>query len=62
MDSAAKIMCYFLCLTRVVVVKLARTDEIQAAVVLYPGRITEDEIKGKFHTSQAHNMYVCVCY
>ncbi|KAI7991080.1 Protein DEFECTIVE IN EXINE FORMATION 1 [Camellia lanceoleosa] len=29
----------------VVVVKLARTDEIQAAVVLHPGRITEDEIK-----------------
>ncbi|CAL5353603.1 unnamed protein product [Camellia sinensis] len=28
------------------VVKLARTDEIQAAVVLYPGRITEDEIEG----------------
>ncbi|KAF5951619.1 hypothetical protein HYC85_009563 [Camellia sinensis] len=33
------------CWGRVVVVKLARTDEIQAAVVLHPGRITEDEIK-----------------
>ncbi|THG09417.1 hypothetical protein TEA_028016 [Camellia sinensis var. sinensis] len=31
----------------VVVVKLARTDEIQTAVVLHPGRITKDEIKGK---------------
>ncbi|CAL5415987.1 unnamed protein product [Camellia sinensis] len=33
------------CWGGVVVVKLARTDEIQAAVVLHPGRITEDEIK-----------------
>ncbi|CAL5328946.1 unnamed protein product [Camellia sinensis] len=33
------------CWGRVVVVKLARTDEIQAAVVLHPSRITEDEIK-----------------
>ncbi|GMP76944.1 hypothetical protein CsSME_00033400 [Camellia sinensis var. sinensis] len=48
------------CWGGVVVVKLARTDEIQAAVVLHPGCITEDEIKGKFHTSQAHNLYVCV--
>ncbi|KAI8002696.1 hypothetical protein LOK49_LG08G03037 [Camellia lanceoleosa] len=29
----------------VVVVKLARTDDIQAAVLLHPGPITEDEIK-----------------
>ncbi|XP_028058804.1 endo-1,3;1,4-beta-D-glucanase-like isoform X2 [Camellia sinensis] len=33
------------CWGGVVVVKLARTDEIQAAVVLHPGCITEDEIK-----------------
>jgi carboxymethylenebutenolidase len=31
-----------------VVVKLASSTDIQAAVVLHPGRITEDEIIGKF--------------
>ncbi|CAL5434133.1 unnamed protein product [Camellia sinensis] len=43
----------------VVVVKLARTDEIQAAVVLHPGRITEDEIKAfveKMQTSGDLNL------
>ncbi|KAA8538545.1 hypothetical protein F0562_028153 [Nyssa sinensis] len=32
------------CWGGVVVVKLARSDDIQAAVILHPGRITEDEI------------------
>ncbi|CAL5358296.1 unnamed protein product [Camellia sinensis] len=43
----------------VVVVKLARTDEIQAAVVLYPDRITEDEIEAfveKMQTSGDLNL------
>jgi len=30
-----------------VLVKLAGTEDIQAAVILHPGRITEDEIRGK---------------
>lgn len=42
----------------VVVVKLASSDYIQAGVVLHPGRITEDEINGNFHTSKAHNLYL----
>ena len=33
-----------------VVVNLASSDDIQAAVVLHPGQITEDEIKGTFST------------
>ncbi|KAL6971424.1 carboxymethylenebutenolidase [Sarracenia purpurea var. burkii] len=32
------------CWGGVVVVKLARSDDIQAAVILHPGRITEDDI------------------
>jgi hypothetical protein len=40
-------------------VKLASsTDMIQAAVVLHPGPITEDEIDGKSPTPQAHAQYV----
>lgn len=34
-----------------VVVNLASSDHIQAAVVLHPGRITDDEINGKDHVS-----------
>jgi len=30
-----------------VLVKLAGTEDIQAAVILHPGPTTEDEIKGK---------------
>lgn len=31
----------------VVVSKLASLDELQGAVILHPGKITEDDIKGK---------------
>lgn len=31
-----------------VAVKLGKTDEIQAAVILHPGRLTDEEIDRKF--------------
>jgi carboxymethylenebutenolidase len=37
-----------------VLVKLASSTDIQAAVVLHPGPITEDEIDGKSPTAQAN--------
>lgn len=53
-----KIMGFLAFGSGVVVVKLASSDYIQAGVVLHPGRITEDEINGNFHTSKAHNLYL----
>ena len=36
--------------------KLAGSVDIQAAVLLHPSRVTEDDINGKFYAFQTHSM------
>jgi hypothetical protein len=39
-------------------VKLASSTDIQAAVILHPGQIADNEIDGKSPTPQVHAKYV----
>ena len=46
------------CVSAMVLVKLASSTDLQAAVLLHPGRITEDEINSKSSICQAHAKYM----
>lgn len=44
---------FVLLVSGMVVTKLAKFDDLQAAVVLHPGPLTADEINRKFHFSSS---------
>lgn len=40
-------------------VKLANSNDIQAAVVLHPGPLTDEDINGKFQISDPTKSFCC---
>ena len=53
--NISSLLAYF---SGVVLVKLASSTELHAAVILHPGPITEDQINGKYPISHAHAKYL----